>query len=265
MAVYFDEEKNFFTLMTENTEYQMKVDRFGVLRHLWYGERVGSDMEYLLQYPEVSFSGSIYEAENDRSYSLNTQPLEYSCEGNGDFRVWAVSAEHSDGTRALDLRYESAEVRRGKYSLSGLPAVYADENDAETLAVTLRDAASDIRVTLLYGVLEGLDVITRAAFISNEGKERVFLDRAASVCLDLPRGDWEWVHFHGRHAMERVTERSKLVHGVQECSSVRGASSHQQNPAVLLCSPTAPRLRGAVMARRLCTAAASPRKYSSTR
>lgn len=237
MAIIADKENRFFGLVTANTEYQMRVDKFGVLKHLWYGERTGCDMEYLLQYPEISFSGSIYDAENDRSYSLNTLPLEYSCEGSGDFRVWALSAEHPDGTRALDLRYEDFEVKKGKYSLPGLPAVYADDGEAETLEITLVDSVSGIRVTLLYGVLEKLDIITRAAVISNDGSESVFLERAASLCLDLPRGEWEWVHFHGRHAMERVTERSKLVHGVQESSSVRGASSHQQNPTVLLCSP----------------------------
>ncbi len=237
MAILVNEQNMLFRLVTKNTEYQMKPDKFGVLKHLWYGRRTNRDMEYLLRYPEISFSGSIYDAGNDRSYSLNTLPLEYSCEGNGDFRVWALSAGHSNGTRALDLRYESFEVKKSKYSLSGLPAVYAENNEAETLAVTLCDAVSGIRVTLLYGVFEELDVITRAAVISNGGAESVFLERAASLCLDLPHGEWEWVHFHGRHAMERVTERARLVHGVQECSSVRGASSHQQNPAVLLCSP----------------------------
>lgn len=237
MAIFADEQNRLFRLVTKNTEYQMKADRFGVLKHLWYGERTGCDMEYLLQYPEISFSGSIYDAGNERSYSLNTLPLEYSCEGNGDFRVWALSAEHPDGTHSLDLRYEGFEVKKGKYSLPGLPAVYAENDEAETLSVTLKDISSDIRVTLLYGIFEELDVITRAAVISNGGTESVFLERAASLCLDIPRGEWEWIHFHGRHAMERVTERSKLVHGIQECSSVRGASSHQQNPAVLLCSP----------------------------
>lgn len=237
MAMIADKEKRFFSLVTANTEYQIKVDGFGAVKHLWYGERTGCDMEYLLRYPEISFSGSVYEAENDRTYSLNTLPLEYSCEGNGDFRAWALSAEHADGTRALDLRYESFAVRKGKYSLPGLPAVCAGNDEAETLELTLKDETSGIRVTLLYGVLEKLDVITRAAVITNGGTTPVFLGRAASLCLDLPRGEWEWIHFHGRHAMERVTERAKLVHGVQECSSVRGASSHQQNPAVLLCSP----------------------------
>ena len=114
MAIFADEQNRLFRLVTKNTEYQMKADKFGVLKHLWYGERTGYDMEYLLQYPEISFSGSIYDAGNERSYSLNTLPLEYSCEGNGDFRVWALSAEHPDGTRSLALRYEGFEVKKGK-------------------------------------------------------------------------------------------------------------------------------------------------------
>ena len=237
MAIFIDEVSKLFRLVTKNTEYQIKADKFGVVKHIWYGGRTDADMEYLLQYPWICFSGSIYDAGNDYAYSLNTQPLEYSCEGNGDFRVHAVSAAHSNGTRALDLRYESHALKKGKYGIPGLPAVYAEENAAETLEITLKDTASEVRVTLRYGVLEELDVITRSAAITNGGSDPVFLENAASLCLDIPHGEWEWVHFHGRHAMERITERSGLVHGIQESSSTRGASSHQQNPTVLLCSP----------------------------
>ena len=67
-----------FSLETANTLYQMKADSFGVVKHLWYGEKTGVSMEYLLDYPDVGFSGNIYEAENDRTYSLNTMPLEYA-------------------------------------------------------------------------------------------------------------------------------------------------------------------------------------------
>ena len=72
-----------FSLETANTLYQMKADSFGVVKHLWYGEKTGVSMEYLLDYPDVGFSGNIYEAENDRTYSLNTMPLEYA--GSGRF------------------------------------------------------------------------------------------------------------------------------------------------------------------------------------
>ena len=42
-----------FNLETKNTLYQMKVDRFGVLNHLWYGEKTDCCMDYLLDYPEI--------------------------------------------------------------------------------------------------------------------------------------------------------------------------------------------------------------------
>ncbi|MGN0442366.1 MAG: alpha-galactosidase, partial [Acutalibacteraceae bacterium] len=123
-----------------------------------------------------------------------------------------------------------------KYAISGLPAVYADEDEAETLEIYLKDTSSDIRVILKYGVLEKKDIITRSAVFCNMGDAPCKITKAFSLCLDIPHGDWDWVHFHGRHIMERLVERRKLFHGIQESSSNRGTSSHQQNPSVLLCS-----------------------------
>ena len=117
-----------------------------------------------------------------------------------------------------------------------MPAVYADEDEAETLEIYLKDTSSDIRVILKYGVLEKKDIITRSAVFCNMGDAPCKITKAFSLCLDIPRGDWDWVHFHGRHIMERLVERRRLFHGVQESSSNRGTSSHQQNPSVLLCS-----------------------------
>lgn len=237
MAIIVDEKTGLFQLITDNTEYQMKADKYGVLKHLWYGEKTGCDMEYLQSYPDVGFSGNIYDAGNDRTYSLDTLPLEYACDGVGDYRVTGAAAVHSDGSCALDLRYKGYRISKGKYSIKGLPAVYADENEAETLEIVLKDKYSDIEVTLRYGVLPKLDIITRCASVANNTNEPVILTKAASLCLDIPHGEWEWVHFHGRHAMERLTERMPLCHGIQESSSTRGTSSHHQNPTVLLCSP----------------------------
>ena len=108
-----------FNLETENTLYQMKVDRFGVLNHLWYGEKTDCCMDYLLDYPDAGFSGNIYEAENERTYSLNTLPQEYSTSGVGDFRISAISVTHEDGSNALDLRVREYQIKKGKYEIPG--------------------------------------------------------------------------------------------------------------------------------------------------
>lgn len=108
-----------------------------------------------------------------------------------------------------------------------------------------RDTASAVEVTLKYGVLPELDIVTRCAEIRNLGEAPVTLTKAASLCLDMGQGSWEWIHFYGRHAMERQAERRPLLHGIQESSSTRGTSSHHQNPTVLLCTPDCTETSGA--------------------
>ena len=236
MAIRVTENGRNFYLETLRSMYQIKADEYGVLKHIWYGSKTECDMEYLLDYPDVGFSGNIYEAESKREYSLDTMPLEYSCKGIGDHRISAAAITHPNGSDALDLRFDGYEIKKGKYGISGLPAVYADEDEAETLEIYLKDTSSDIRVILKYGVLEKMDIITRSAVFCNMGDAPCKITKAFSLCLDIPHGDWDWVHFHGRHIMERMVERRKLFHGIQESSSNRGTSSHQQNPTVLLCS-----------------------------
>ena len=224
-----------FNLETKNTLYQMKVDRFGVLNHLWYGEKTDCCIDYLLDYPDAGFSGNIYEAENERTYSLNTLPQEYSTSGVGDFRISAISVTHEDGSNALDLRVREYQIKKGKYEIPGLPAVYAKEDEAETLEITLKDTATEAEVILKYGVFEKEDVITRSVVVKNSGKTPIVINKVHSMCLDIPYGDWEWMHFYGRHTMERQAERVPVLHGISESSSSRGTSSNHQNPAVLIC------------------------------
>jgi alpha-galactosidase len=236
MAIRVTENGKNFIIETKNSMYQIKADEFGVLKHIWYGARTSCDMEYLLDYPDVGFSGNIYDVGNKREYSLDTMPLEYACQGVGDFRISAAAVTHKDGSNALDLRFQSYKIKNGKYSIDGLPAVYADENKAETLEIYLKDTATDVQVILKYGVLKDMDIITRSAVFCNLGDTPFNITKAFSLCLDIPYGDWDWVHFYGRHTMERMVERRPLFHGIQESSSNRGITSHQQNPTVLLCS-----------------------------
>lgn len=146
-----------------------------------------------------------------------------------------VCAKNADGSYCADLRYVSCEVCKGKYQIPGLSAAY-DETGAgsETLKVYLEDAPGGVRVTLLYGVFAELDIITRAVQITNCGTEAVHVEKAASAALDFMTGEFDVIHFHGRHGMERILERTPVEHGNQVFGSRRGSSSHQQNPFVML-------------------------------
>ena len=234
MAIHYQHEERIFTLNTDNTTYQMKVDKYGFVLHLYYGKKISGNMDYLLTYYDRGFSGNPSDTGYDRTYSMDALPQEYPVMGMGDYRNSAVVIRNADGSECCDLRYVSHEIKNGKYSLKGLPAVYAAEDEAQTLEILLEDPVSKVQVKLLYGVLEKEDIITRSAVITNGGEGRILVEKAASACLDFINGDYDFISFYGRHAMERNFQRTEIAHGSQMIGSRRGASSHQYNPAVII-------------------------------
>lgn len=234
MAIIYNPNKRIFTLHTKHSTYQMQVDSLGYLLHLYYGAKNNSSMEYVLTYADRGFSGNPYAAGADRTYSLDALPQEFPTLGTGDYRNIALDIKNSRGIESTNLLYKKHEIRKGKYALPGLPAVWADEAEAQTLEIVLADENAGMEVHLLYGVLEEADVITRSAVIRNIGTETVTIEKAAAACLDFVSGNYDVIRFYGKHAFERNVERTVLGHGTIAFGSRRGTSSHQYNPAVIL-------------------------------
>lgn len=234
MGIIYCEKDRIFTLQTKNTTYQMQVDRYGFLLHLYYGKKTDGCMDYLLTYYDRGFSGNPYDAGEDRTYSMDTLPQEFPCYGNGDFRSTAFAVENADGSMSCDLRYKSHTISDGKYNLEGLPAVYASDKEAQTLEILMEDPVTGVKVVLLYGVLPAQDIITRSVCVKNESSGKIYLNKIESASLDFLYGDYELLTFYGRHAMERNVQRVPVVHGTQKIGSVRGTSSHQYNPMMIL-------------------------------
>lgn len=234
MAIIYNPNKRIFTLHTKHSTYQMQVDSLGYLLHLYYGAKNNSSMEYVLTYADRGFSGNPYATGADRTYSLDALPQEFPTLGTGDYRNIALDIKNSRGIESTNLLYKKHEIRKGKYALPGLPAVWADEAEAQTLEIVLADENAGMEVHLLYGVLEEVDVITRSAVIRNIGTETVTIEKAAAACLDFVSGNYDVIRFYGKHAFERNVERTVLGHGTIAFGSRRGTSSHQYNPAVIL-------------------------------
>ena len=234
MGIIYCEKDRTFTLQTKNTTYQIQVDRYGFLLHLYYGKKTDGCMDYLLTYYDRGFSGNPYDAGEDRTYSMDTLPQEFPCYGNGDFRSTAFAVENADGSMSCDLRYKSHKIFDGKYNLEGLPAVYASDEEAQTLEILMEDPVTGVKVVLLYGVLSAQDIITRSVSVKNESSGKIYLNKIESASLDFLYGDYELLTFYGRHAMERNVQRVPVVHGTQKIGSVRGTSSHQYNPMMIL-------------------------------
>ena len=104
--IQFDGALRTITLSTCHTSYQMKIDDTGVLLHTYYGQKLrGGDLSRLICPEDRGFSPNPDEVGLDRTWSLDTQPQEYSSSTPysssavrplwGSFsvtmRVWAVT------------------------------------------------------------------------------------------------------------------------------------------------------------------------------
>ncbi len=234
MAIRYSEEKRIFTLDTAKTTYQMMADEHGVLLHLYYGRKAVGDMDCLLTFADRGFSGNPDDLGTCRTYSLDALPQEFPTSGTGDFRSPALIIEDEKGFEGCDLRYDSHTIKKGKYALKDLPAVYAAEDEAETLEICLKDEAANVEVYLQYGVLPELDIITRSVRIENAGTETLTITKALSANLDFLSGDYDILSFYGRHGKERNLERCDAHHGEFRIGSRRGMTSHQYNPLLIL-------------------------------
>lgn len=235
--IRYDEKSRVFTLETAHAAYQMSVDRYGYLKHQHFGDKLGGGCcEGLLDAGFMSFSPAPDVAGRDYTYSLDLTAQEYSVSGAGDYRSPCLAVNFADGGRNPDLAYASYRILDEKPALEGLPALHGE---CETLEITLRDRWTNLEVVLLYSVFAEYDAIARSAKIVNRTGAPITLDAALSVCLDMQENDFDLIHFWGRHAMERLVERTPVAHGKICIDSVRGASSHQHNPFVILCDRTA--------------------------
>ena len=242
----FTEEMTMFTLTGKGVTYAFAALESGHLAHVYYGKRADDeDLSYLLRLGENPFVPKVNA--RDMGTFMDTTPFESPCHGIGDYREPAVMLMDNKGMSALDLRFVSYEITKGKPILTQkledctvrLPATFAEENEAETVAVTLEDKRTGLNVILYYTVFADLDVITRSAVYVNKGKEAFDIRRVLSASIDFDSDAYDFITLNGSWARERVMERSPLHHGKQSIDSVKGESSHQNNPFAALVSHTA--------------------------
>ena len=235
MFIYYHEKTKTFHLQNEKISYVMCVLKSGELAQLYYGKRIHDkeDFGYLLE--GAIRSHSAYP--EDGSYGISPEHIkqEYPSFGYGDFRQGAIEILQKNGSRLSRFRYRSHEILPGKPKLPGLPATYTEKDEeAQTLIITLEDPICGVCLELLYTLFSSEGIIARSARIINQGDAPVQVTRAMSLCLDLPDSEYEWIQFSGSWARERYPVMRRLETGTTQIESIRGNSSHQQNPFVIL-------------------------------
>ena len=246
--IIFHEDTKTFHLYNQKVSYIIQVLENGHLGQLYYGKKIHdkSDFSYLVEkYPRPMTS---YIYEDDRTFSLEHIRQEYPVYGTTDYRHPAVEVLQENGSRISDFRYQSHEISEGKPKLAGLPATYTeDDEEAKTLCVTILDPVTQVKAELLYTIFDGEAAIARSVKFCNEGTEPVHLLSAMSLSIDLPDKDYVWMQLSGAWSRERHVENRILEQGIVAIDSMRGNSSHEHNPFMVLKRPNTTEREGEVI------------------
>lgn len=232
--ISYNEKERVFKLDTPGTSYMIGiVDEENFVGHIYYGKKLKeAEAAYLMRTGEPPFVPGRNNRERCSFYDCF--PFEYPSNGLGDFREGCISVRTADGHVGSVLSYVSHEIVQGKPALEGLPATFGTDEECETLRLVCEDKYINMQVELLYTVFEDTDVITRSVRVTNTGSAHFYLTRVYSACIDMDNRDYDMVSLHGSWARERHIQRKALGYGIQNVSSFRGESSHQDHPFLAL-------------------------------
>lgn len=232
MSIFYDEEKRLFRLDTCSSSYVIGIFQEGYLLNYYYGAKI-TDMHFdnfSKRNPSASFSPA-NPVIGENGFSPDSAPIEYGCNGAGDFRISALAIRNSNGDNVTDIRYLSHRIYNGKNPLPQMPSTYANTDDeAQTLEIDAIDVVTGALVTLCYTVFEKYPVMTKSVKVKNTSEKTMFVERVFSGCYDFNTMDYDMITLWGRHVKERNICRRALAHGVQGVESKRGVSGHSQNP-----------------------------------
>ena len=248
MSIAYFEKERIFKLDTPNTTYMMGiVDEENFLGHIYYGKRMDDyQVGYMMRTEEPPFVPSKNNRERCSFYDVF--PFEYPTAGLGDYRESCLCVKTEGGHCGCSFSYVSHEILEGKPQLSGLPATFGDKDTCTTLVITGEDKYVGMRVKLYYTAFEDTDVIARSVKVENMGEKPFFLTKVYSACIDMDYQDFDMISLHGSWARERHIQRKPLGYGIQNVSSFRGESSHQDHPFLALVSKNTTQETGEVYA-----------------
>lgn len=232
--ISYNENERIFKLDTPNTTYMIGiVDEENFVGHIYYGKRLKeADAAYLMRTGEPPFVPS--KNVRERCSFFDCFPFEYPTAGVGDYREGCIGIRTAAGHVGSALSYVSHEIIDGKPALEGLPATFGTKEECSTLKLVCEDNYVGMQVELLYTVFYDTDVITRSVKVTNIGKEYFYLTKVFSACIDMDNKEFDMITLHGSWARERHIQRKTVGYGIQNVSSFRGGSSHQDHPFLAL-------------------------------
>ncbi len=247
MNICFDEKRGVFRLDTKNSSYVMALADGKWLGHVYYGKRIGTtDLKWVLDLDTPPFTPDFHRKEETTFFDCF--PMEYPVANMGDARESCLEVRTKHNQFDCLPVFTGYEIIKGKPGLEGLPATFGNENECNTLKLTLSDKAAGIIVELLYTAFTEIDVITRSVIIRNVGGDDVWIERVLSAGISLPYENQQYITLPGSWARERSIQVQEIGTGYMGTASKRGISSHQDHPFIAVTSRGATQEQGEVYA-----------------
>lgn len=219
-------------LRNDSVSYIIYLLEGGIPAHLYFGKRVESlNPVSMLRRYDLPEDGSF----SLQGCALDHTPHEYPAHGLGDLREGALSVRQKDGTRSVDLRVTAVEIVDGKPGIPGLPATFGDS--AKTLLLHMKDALIGLEATLSYTLFDDVAGVMRSVKLHNASDSELVIERAYSLCLEVPESRYDLITLSGAWSREREMIRRPLVMGEQGVSSLKGATSLQCSNMLFLARP----------------------------
>ncbi len=227
-----DGKRPAFVIDTDKTTYIFAVMPSGHLEHLYYGSKVQIEktdrLEVFREKREFELGNVIVYSKEFPTEIPEDVCYEISSLGHGDIREPFIEAVSSDGCRTLDFKYASYKIDSFKPEFDTLPGSYSENGKYEHLCIKLKH--DDLTLELHYVSYPECDVITRSAKLTNNGKEKIELERLMSLQLDLSTCGTSVTSFHGAWAREMNKSTLTLHSGKYVSESRAGCSSSRANP-----------------------------------
>ena len=240
MGIAVNQAGDTFHLYNQEISYIMKVLPNRQLGQIYFGKRIRipEDCSYFLETSSRPMSSCVFDTDN--RFSMEHIRQEYGVFGTSDYRMPATEVLQENGSRISEFCFREYRIQAGKPKLPGLPATYVEnEEEAETLVIRLADPVTGLELELFYTIFAEGGVLARSARFVNQGEQALHLQSAMSLCLDLPDKGYDMIQFSGAWARERYPKTRRLEQGIQSVGSIRGNSSHNHNPFMILKRPMA--------------------------
>lgn len=199
--------KNIFLLNTLKSSYALGIDENGLLRHLYWGDKIDQIENFELE--------RIHNRSGFHSAADMTME-ECSSFGMMRYKETSMKVKFFDGTQ--DFRYDV----KG-YVIEG-----------NLLTITLEDIYYPFQVKLFYQVFEEENMINRWREAINLGSEPIVIERFYSAEYGIKGKDFEITNYNGTWCGEFQLHSDNITSGKKVFESLRGLTSHVVNPVFMV-------------------------------